>query len=183
MGGNGAGGGIASQQETFKNPGFSATDTSVFASSSLASSYSPSQINELTNGQIVQSNQTGLYGTEAYTPQGNQGPSGYSNYFLDSSNNENAMAQAFVQWKADQTNAANTWDSYANLVQQQNGGEGTSTILGNPMSAMSESASTYQSILAAMDNPVGSTSTPGAVGNPAAITSVGVTAGKSVGAT
>ena len=52
-----------------------------------------------------------------------------------------AMMHAYDAWNADQTNTQQTWQNYATLVAQQAGGEGQSTILGTPSTALGASKS------------------------------------------
>lgn len=42
------------------------------------------------------------------------------------------LLNAFSAYQKDQSNAQSTWQQYATLVGQENGGQGQSTILGNP---------------------------------------------------
>lgn len=63
-----------------------------------------------------------------------------------------SMVSAYLAWKADQQNANQTWQNYADLVSKQAGGEGQDTILAS-------ATNPYQSLIAAQQN-------AGVVGNP-----------------
>lgn len=142
---------------TYTNENFAASDIQGFASSNASAGYSAAQIQSLYDAQAV-----------------TQGPNATGN--IDSATHtdiDQGFLAAFTKWQADQTNAKNSWQNYADKVQQQ--GDGTQTILGAEGGQAGQTP--YESILAAQGAINGN-----AVGDPTQMTALQKAAQAKVGA-